>query len=346
MADAAGLAGRFLGMRTWPESLQFCREHPEMLSEEVDQALAQLEQQFDREGDTASRDGVRRAHATLAACRRDGLELGFANAELEQAQRQLATANGEDRPDRLSQLGKAWYRHFEVTGDPADLNHAADFALQATEAAPGDYRMLADLAGVEEARFRKFGELGDLFRMADHQQAAVRAGREAPDRDQYELLVYLAVRITLQAGVLKGYGMLDEKTAMQLTTEAVEAAQACLGLAEPDSRQRYDGLAALINALRMRYMAFGSLQDLDAAIAACEEIVSHWTGTPRALYARRDLALTLQERSKRTNSPGDLRRAVRELSAWLEVTPLDAPDRAAAAGNLEQWQAQLAAKVW
>lgn len=100
----------------------------------------------------------------LVGYRRDGLELGFANAELEQAQRQLAEASDQDRAELLSQLGKAWYARFGVTGEPADLNHAVDLARQAAEAAPGDYRVLADLASAEEVRFRAFGELGTSTR--------------------------------------------------------------------------------------------------------------------------------------------------------------------------------------
>jgi hypothetical protein len=349
MPDAAGLAVDFLGMRSLEEARQFCRDHPEVLSDYVDQALGELERRLGCEGDMGGRDAVRQARDTLAACRRDGLELGFANAELQQAQRQLVAAESRDRAKRLTQVGKAWYGRFEVTGDPADLNHAVDFARQAVETTPGDYAALADLAGVEESRFRKFGEWGDGAHMAEHQQAAVRAGRNAPKRDQYELHVRLAVRLTLWTGLLKQYGFLDEDEAqaeigIRMMTEAVDAAEASLSLAEPYSRQRYEGLAALIDALHVRYTTLGSLQDLDRAIAAYEELASDWAGTPRALPARRGLARTLHERSKRTDSPDDLRRAVQELSVGLEVTPLDAPDRAAAVADLERWQAQLAAK--
>jgi hypothetical protein len=314
-----------------------------VLGDDVDQALAELEEQFDREGDAGGRDGVRRARATLAACRHDGLELGFANAELEQAQRQLAAASGTERARLLTEVGKAWYGRFEVTGDQADLDHAVGFAGQAAEAAPGDYAALADLSGVEELRYRRFGEMGDLFQMADHQRAAVQAGRNAPKRDQYELQVRLAVRITLEAGVLRRYSTLDEQTARQKMTEAVDAAQASLRLAEADSRERFDGLAALVDAIRLRYTTFGSLEDLDTAIAALDELASGWTGTRRSAKAWRELAQTLQERSKRTNSPEDLRQAVQDLARWLAVTPLDAPDRATAVTDLERWQAQLAA---
>ena len=151
MPDAAGLAVGFLGTRTWAESLQFCRDHPEVLGDDVDGALAELERRLDSEGDMGGRDAVVQARATLAACRRDGLELGFASAELEQARRQLAAAEGRDRAKRLTEVGKAWYGRFEVTGDPGDLHYAVDFARQAVEAAPGDDAALADLAGVEES---------------------------------------------------------------------------------------------------------------------------------------------------------------------------------------------------
>lgn len=343
MPDAAELAVGFLDTRSWAEARQYCGDHPEVLSDDVDQALGELERRLDREGDMGGRDRARQARAILAASRSDGPELGFANSELEQAQRELAAAEGRDRANSLTQVGKAWYRRFEVTGDPADLDHAVDFARQAVEAAPGDYAALADLAGVEESRFRKFGELGDAAHMAEDQQAAVRAGRNAPKRDQYELQVRLAARLTLWTGLLKRYGFLDD-AGVTMMTEAVDAAQASLSLAEPDSRQRYDALGALLDALHLRYMTLGSMEDLDTAITAYEELVSDWAGTPRSLPARRGLAQTLQERSKRANSPDDLRRAVNELSAWLAVTPLDAPDRAAAVADLEQWQAQLAAQ--
>lgn len=179
--------------------------------------------------------------------------------------------------------------------------------------------------------------------MAGHQRAALRAGRDAPTRDQYELQVRLAVRITLQAGVLKRLGALDDKAAAKLMTEAVEAAHACLGLAEPGSRARFDGLVALIDALRLRHTTFGSLGDLDAAVTACEELASSRTGSRRALEARRSLALTLKERSDRTNSPDDLQQAVNALGEWLAVTPRGTPDRATAVADLQRWQAQFAA---
>jgi hypothetical protein len=233
------------------------------------------------------------------------------------------------------------YGRFKVSGEEADLHHAVDFAGQAAEARPDDWGALADLAGLEEVRYRRSGDMGDLLRMAEHQRAAVAAGRNAPRRDQYELQVRLAVRVTLEAGVLKQWSMLDEPAAQRKMTEAVEGAQASLRLAEPDSRERFDGLAALLDAIRLRYLAFGSLADLDTAIAALDEL-SGWTGSPRALKARIELAQTLQERSKRTNSREDLQRAIQTLSQWLASTPFGAPGRAAAEAELERWQAQLA----
>jgi hypothetical protein len=345
MPSAEELAVGFVNTRSWAEARQFCREHPEVLNDDVDRALAALESQLDREGNAARLDRVRGARALLGACRRDGLELGLANAELDQAQQQAAAAGDQDRAERLSQVGRAWYALFDVTGERTNLDYAVDFARQAAQAATGDYRMLADLAGLEEAQFRKSGELGDLFHMADHQRAALRAGHDAPEHDQYGLQVYLAVRLTLQAGVLKRAGLLDEKTAAGLMTEAVEAARASLALTKPGSRERSDGLAALLDALKLRYMTFGSVADLDAAIAACQELASGWAVSLRALEARRQLALTLQERSKRTNSVDDLQRAADALAGWLAATPADTPpDRAAAVADLERWQAQLAAE--
>ncbi len=344
MPDAAGLAVSFLNTRTWAESLQFCRDHPEVLGDDVDKALAELEGRFDREGDSGSREQVRRARATLAACRRDGLELGFANAELEQAQRQLDAATGPDRAKLLTEVGKGWYGRFEVTGEQADLDHAVDFASQAAEAAPGDYTALADLSGVEELRYLRFGDMWDLSQMAENQRAAVRAGQNAPKRDQYELQVRLAVRVTMEAGALRRLGALDEQTARQKMTEAAQAAQAALDLAEPDSTERSDALAALVDAVRLRYTTFGSVKDLDLAVAAYDELASSWTGTQRAVVVWRRLAQALEERSKRTNSPDDLQRAVNVLGRWLALTPIDAADRTAAVADLERWQAQLAAQ--
>jgi len=54
MPDAAGLGVSFLNTRTWGESLQSCRDHPEVLDDDVDRALAELKRRFDREGDAAS----------------------------------------------------------------------------------------------------------------------------------------------------------------------------------------------------------------------------------------------------------------------------------------------------
>jgi hypothetical protein len=344
MADAASLAVGLLGKRSYAEAHRFCRDHPETLGEDVDRALAELERELDREANMGDRDAVRVARATLDRCRRDGLELGFASAELEYAQRHLDGAGDTERARRLSQVGKAWHGRFHVTGDRADLDHAVDFARQAAQAAPGDYAALADLAGVMELRYRRFHEMGDLYQTAEHQQAAARAGRNAPDRDRYQLQVLLAVRLTLLAGTLRQLGVLDEPTAMRLMTEAVGGAKAGLGLAEPDSRQRFEALVALVDALRLRYETFGSLSDLDTAVTACGEIASGWMGTPEAVSARQHLARALEERSRRGSSPADLLRAVNELSAWLAFTPLGAPGRSEAVNDLEVWQKRLASE--
>ena len=344
MLDAAELAIGFISTRSWADSYQFCRDHPEVLGSDVDQALAELEQRSEREGDAAMRDTARRMRSILATCRRDGLDLGYANARLEHAQRQLAAANGADRADLLTLVMKTWFERFEITGDQADLDHAVEFAEQAAKAAPGDYMALANLADMEELRFRRFGDLWDMISMADHQRAAVRAGRNAPRSDQYELQLHLAQRSYLQAEVTRRHSALDQKSAREMTTEAVEAAQMALRLAESDSEERFHGLPALVDAVQLRYVIFGSLEDLDLAITALDELASSRVGSQRALLALRGLAVNWRERSNRTNSVDDLQRAVQALIRWLEGTPLDAPDRARAVVDLEEWQAQLNAR--
>jgi hypothetical protein len=342
MPDPAALAVDFLRTTNWAQARQFCAEHPEVLSPAVDQALAGLAHQFDTEGDPESAAIVSRARTALAGCRQNGIPLGFADAELDQAQRELASATGPDRAELLAGVGRAWYGRFEVTGDRTDLDQAVLFAEQAVAVAPGSYVALADLAGVEETRYRRFSELGDLARMADHQQAAVDAGYDAPRGHRYELAVRLAVRLTLRAGVLQRYGFLAGDAAVAELTRAVEAARTALELAGPDSRQRYDALAALIDALSQRYRTGGSLADLSSGISANQELIAGWPDSPRATAAWRSLAYALAVRSERSGQPEDLRQAVAALGHWLDQTPVETPGRAVVVGDLERWQAQLA----
>jgi hypothetical protein len=230
-------------------------------------------------------------------------------------------------------------------GEEADLDHAVDTARQAVAASVGqaaEARQLDILSGLLRQRFLRSHLWQDCDEMVELQRAAAQRGHAAPKRDRCVLHMHLATRVTMYVDVLAQIGALDEETARSLLAEAVDAARACLSLAEPDSVDRLDGLQALVEALRLRYRYFGSMEDLNAAIDGYEELISLASpGSPSALECQRNLARTLRERSNRTHSRDDLQRAVRALSRWLADTPLGAAGRAEAVTQLEQWQAQL-----
>ena len=83
MPDAEGLAVSFLSTRTWAESLQFCRDHPEVLGDDV-KAWAELSVSLTAKA-TSARRGLSGTRHTCRVPWWTRLELGFANAELEQA---------------------------------------------------------------------------------------------------------------------------------------------------------------------------------------------------------------------------------------------------------------------
>jgi hypothetical protein len=344
---APELALRFLTSRTWPQRRQIYAEHPELLEPEVDHAFAALLRQFELEGDTSGQAAVRQVRALLAACRDAGPELGFNQAQIESVDEQLTAvpASSPVRIQMLETLGQLWSDRFGITQAEADLDHAVDTARQAATASAGltaEARELDLLSGLLRRRFLSFHSVHDIFEMLEIQRAAVRQGQTAPQRYRCLVNMHLATRINLYVDVMAQMRVLDRETAETVLAEAVDAARVCLSLAGPDSVDRINGLQALVEALRLRYQCFGSLEDLDAAIDGYETLVSlTGSGSPDGKSSQRNLARTLRERSKRTNSREDLSRAAQTLSSWLTATPLAEAGRAEAVAELEQWQAEL-----
>jgi len=346
---AVKLAQSFLTAPTWTQWRQLYDEHPEVLGPEVDAALASLLRQLELEGDKSGQEAVLRIRALIAACRDVGPELGFNKAQMQYVNEQLAAAppSSPVRIDMLETISQLWVGRFGITQAEADLDHAVDAARQVVAASTGlatEARQLDILSGYVRQRFLHFHEWQDCIEMVELQRTAVQRGRDAPQRDRCLLHMHLATRITMYIDVTRQIHVMDEETARALLAEAVDAARACLDLAEPISADRLDGLQALIEALRMRYRGFGSLEDLNAAFDGYEELISLSSpGSPSGMSSRRNLARSLHERSVRTHSRDDLQRAALTLSGWLAATPIGEAGRAEAAAELERWQEQLGA---
>jgi len=246
---------------------------------------------------------------------------------------------------RSNSLAAAWQMRYDLSGDPADLDHSVELLRQAVDDGPADSIVLALLHNLSAAYWRRFKAAGDardldLAEQADRRAlsagggAAALASLGATLTHRYEIaggedslqeavsLLSAAVQNTPSQAPDRpdrlaklAFALLDRSEFMTGDHSDVDAAisllEEALELTPDSSTNRAPRLTNLAGALRRRAQWYGSETDLDRAVAAYEEALA---GSPPASadlpgYLS-NLANGLRDRYHRSGLLADLDRAI------------------------------------
>ncbi|MFK0288902.1 CHAT domain-containing protein [Streptomyces sp. NPDC090442] len=221
-----------------------------------------------------------------------------------------------EHAETLSNLAVILKTHFDMGGEPADLDAAIDAAWEAVEStATGHLNrsvMLVNLSGVLMERFTHAGMAADL-------DNAIETGR---------LAVQAAVRPSAErAGGLNNLGTalktrFTERGILSDLDAAIEAFQEASDLCVED----HDKAGVLYNlgiAWQDRYESIGIPADLENAIECCQAAVEAAPEEhPRRATFLAGLGSTALTRFKRTGETDHLDRAINAFRGALEMTPL------------------------
>ncbi|MFD8087401.1 CHAT domain-containing protein [Kitasatospora sp. NPDC059722] len=169
------------------------------------------------------------------------------------------------RARRLSHLGIALQRQFDLLGDPADRDAAAAFAEEAVRVTPADHsppaEILFNAGSILWGRFGVTQEPADLEKALDYMQRAVAAGLpDSPLRG--EALITLAV--ALQERFQRRTDPFDLDEAIAVFRGAVAA----LPVGEA---QHCTALALLSQALLSRFKSVGTSADLEESLGTARQ---------------------------------------------------------------------------
>ncbi|MFI1205890.1 CHAT domain-containing protein [Streptomyces sp. NPDC020883] len=223
---------------------------------------------------------------------------------------------GSEHAETLSNLAVILKNHFDMGGEPADLDAAIDAAWGAVESmATGHLNrsvMLANLSGVLMERFTHAGMAADLDNAIETGRLAVQAA-VSPSDDRAGGLNNLGTALKTR---FTERGILSDLDA------AIEAFQEASDLCVED----HDKAGVLYNlgiAWRDRYESTGIPADLENAIECCQAAVEAAPEEhPRRATFLAGLGSTALTRFKRTGETDHLDRAINAFRGALEMTPL------------------------
>lgn len=327
--------GAFIDAPTWLASYRRLREHPELLSEAADAALAEWQAAAVDAGDeesavlfTEHRDLLRRARVVGArAVMAEKLET--TPEELDAAllipEVPFAFEDAMHRADEaetryvdtgdLSALDEAVAAWLQILDNPAFAEASDSFQLGA----------LNDAAGVFLRGYHAVGDLAYLDRaLAFWRDVVHRAPADSPDRAVFlnNLGAGLSAR-SIHTG-------LSEDVAI-----AVDAYRASLAVTPIDSPERARRLSNLGTGLRELAVRAGSGSDLAKAVAVLKEAVSCAPAIPSIqAMCFNNLGNGLSDRYALTNMPEDLNAAIEAYESAIMHLPAHAPERPISLNNL------------
>ncbi|MFF4059263.1 CHAT domain-containing protein [Streptomyces sp. NPDC001668] len=227
-----------------------------------------------------------------------------------------AVPRGEsEHAETLSHLSVILKSHFDVGGEPAELDAAIDAALGAVESMeaghPNQPVMLSNLSGVLMARFTYTGTAADLDDAIEIGRLAVRAAVGSP--------AGRAAGLSNLGNALKT--RFTERGILSDLDAAIEAFQEASDLCTED-HERAGVLHNLGTAWHGRYESTGVLADLDNAIECCQAAVE---AAPEEHPARSmflsGLGTVTLTRFQRTGGTAYLDRSVIAFREALEMLP-------------------------
>ncbi|WP_336054703.1 CHAT domain-containing protein [Streptomyces sp. CA2R101] len=221
-----------------------------------------------------------------------------------------------EHAETLSNLAVILKTHFDMGGEPADLDAAIDAAWGAVESTTTGHLnrsvMLVNLSGVLMERFTHAGMAADLDDATETGRLAVQAA-VSPSADRAGGLNNLGTALKTR---FTERGILSDLDA------AIEAFQEASDLCVED----HDRAGVLYNlgiAWQDRYESTGIPADLENAIECCQAAVEAASEEhPRRATFLAGLGSTALTRFKRTGETDHLDRAINAFRGALEMTPL------------------------
>ncbi|MFG1995322.1 hypothetical protein ACGFJ7_35640 [Actinoplanes sp. NPDC048988] len=242
--------------------------------------------------------------------------------------RRAAAISAPDDIESLSNLAVTLLTSYRDSGDPAQLDEAAEVLTRAAASVPADHperpAVFTNQAAVLRSRFEANGNHADLWLAVGAAGTALRsAARTDPDQALYRVNLALALLTRFETtGRARDLG------------QAVSLLRAAVASTAPGHADRAMRLSHLGLAVEMQVRTTGSRTDLDEAVsllrAACE--VGH--GHPMWPMFRSNLGNVLQTRFDWLGAVEDLDAAIEALTDAVSVTSDEHPDRPMYLGNL------------
>lgn len=267
---------------------------------------------------------VLRAQSVLTGSR-DGRDdaLGEAVVAARQAVDETAgtTLGTVEQASLRAQLGSAQISHYQVTGDPADLDSGTALLAEAAAVIPADMTGAAPVSvSLSQALYLKFAATGDLALLDEVIDVARRAVTAMPDGQAAPALNTLGSALRDRA---------ELRSSSEDLVAAIDALTRAAQVATPGSLTHAACLASLSQALLTRFIRIGEMADLDAAIDfAAQAVAATPAGSANDAGLARVLAVALLTRFEWTGSEPDLDAAIVTFDRAVAALPPVHPDRA------------------
>ena len=242
----------------------------------------------------------------------------------------VKTAGGSGAVMRLAQghLAQMLIERYKAFGQASDLDRALDLYEQLVADTAGGYdNRCGRLAGLGNAlflRFRREGDLDDLYGAISNLESAVDGAKVASD---------LATPSTnLGAALLQLFYRTGDGATLDRAVQALDKAVAETPATSPDRLLRLNNLGI---CLRQRYKLRGSAADGERGIEVLGEAVEQTPMGSPSLPARLvNLSQVLTDQYDRSRNCAALDRAIDHLTSAVEATEPESPQRPSRLMNL------------
>jgi tetratricopeptide (TPR) repeat protein len=332
----------FIEAKDWIASQQVLTQHPELLSDEADEALDRLITAARAQGDKKATHAFEEHRDLLRRCREIGIEKAFAE-KIQESAIPVGLRIMRDRlnslpPEQREAVGQ-WLsdnKNPEEIARSLNRNPLVDGALfevfvglaYNAMGVPLEFHEDLDQAQLAEQRYLETGDPSALDDTVATWQRILSDSHFALGSRRFQITVLNGAGRNL----LQRYRTLGQQDDID---SALAACQQAINLIPADSPDRASMLTNLSTILHARYERTGNLADLHQAIEVLRYAVDlSSSSSPDRASILSKLAVRLRERYTHTSDLTDLDQAIEAYQQVINLAPGSSSDQASHLNNL------------